>query len=93
MLSLKGDYPVLCEFPILFSTVKVSQLIHKFNIWILKYWSGAVHICKVFPIHKKKRWEIGIFEKLRLHFQIFHNSLENLKTEIFVPLLSYLVKW
>ena len=59
MLSLKCDHPLLCEFPILFSTVKVklghkfSQLIHKFNIWILKCWSGAVYISKFFPIHKR----------------------------------------
>ena len=59
MLSLKCDHPLLCEFPILFSTVKVklghkfSQLIHKFNIWILKCWSGAVYISKFFSIHKE----------------------------------------
>ena len=98
MLSLKCDHPLSCEFPILFSTMKVklghkfSQRIHKFNIWILKCWSGTVYISKYFPIHKKKRWEIGIFEKLRLHFQIFPNSLKSLKIEILVPLPSYLVK-
>ena len=60
MLSLKCDHPLLCELPILFSTVKVklghkfSQLIHKFNIMISKYWSGAVYISKFFPIHKKQ---------------------------------------
>ena len=38
MLSLKCDHPLLCDFPILFSTFKVKlghkffQLIHKFNI-------------------------------------------------------------
>ena len=59
MLSLKCDHPLLCEFPILSSTVKVklgykfSQLIHKFNIWILKCWSGAVYISKFFPVHKR----------------------------------------
>ena len=87
MLSLKCDHALLCEFPILFSTVKLklehqfSQLIHGFNIWILKCWSGAVYISKFFPIHK--RWEIGIFEKPRLHFQIFPNSLKSLKIDIF----------
>ena len=98
ILSLKCDHPLLCEFPILFSTVKVklghkfSQLIHKFNIWILKCCSGALYISKIFPIHKQKRWEIGIFEKHRLHFQIFPYSPKSLKIEIFVPLPSYLVK-
>ena len=59
MLSLKCDHALLCEFPILFSTVKLklghkfSQLIHRFNIWILKCWSGAVYISKFFPIHKR----------------------------------------
>ena len=37
--------------------------------------------------------EIGIFEKPRLHFQIFPNSLKSLKIEIFVLLPSYFVKW
>ena len=86
MSSLKCDHPLLCEFLTLFSTVKVklghkfSQLIHKFNIWLLKCWSGAVYIYKFFPIHIKKRWEIGIFEKRRLHFQIsfqFTKKFEN----------------
>ena len=59
ILSLKCDHPLLCEFSILFSTVKLklghkfSQLIHRFNIWILKCWSGAVYISKFFPIHKR----------------------------------------
>ena len=59
MLSLKRDHPLLCEFPVLFSTVKLklgnkfSQLTHRFNIWILKCCSGAVYISKFFPIHKK----------------------------------------
>ena len=59
MLILKCDYPLLCEFPILFLTVKVklghtfSQLIHIFNIWILKCWSGAMYISKFFLIHKE----------------------------------------
>ena len=96
MLSLECDHPLLCEFPILFSTLKVklehkfSQLIHKFNIWILKCSSVAVYI----PSFSQfiKRWEIGIFEKLRLHFQNFPNSLKSLKIEIFLLLPSYLVK-
>ena len=59
ILSLKCDHPLLCEFSILFSTVKLklghrfSQLIHRFNIGILKCWSGAVYISKFFPIHKR----------------------------------------
>ena len=59
ILSLKCDHPVLCEFSILFSPVKLklghrfSQLIHRFNIGILKCWSGAVYISKFFPIHKR----------------------------------------
>ena len=91
-LSLKCDHPVLCEFPILFSTGQVklgqkfSQLIHKFNIWILIVGLG---LC-VFPSFSQfiKRWEIGIFEKFRSHFQIFPNSLKSLKTEIFFPIWS-----
>ena len=45
--------------PILFSTVKLklgrkfSQVIHRFNIWILKCRSGAEYISKFFPIHKR----------------------------------------
>ena len=59
MLSLKCDHPLLCEFLILFSRKKVilghkfSKLIHKFNIWILKCWSGAVYISRFFSIHKE----------------------------------------
>ena len=59
VVSLKYDHPLLCEFSILFSTVKLklghkfSQLIHRFNIGILKCWSGAVYISKFFPIHKR----------------------------------------
>ena len=58
ILSLKCDHPLLCEFSILFSTVKLklghkfSQLIHRFNIGILKCWSGAVHISTFFQIPK-----------------------------------------
>ena len=59
MLSLKCDHPLSCEFPILFSTVKLklghkfSQLIRRFNICILKCWSGVVYISNFFPIHKR----------------------------------------
>ena len=59
ILSLKCDHPLLSEFPILFSTVKLklghkfSLLIHRFNSWILKCWSGAVYISKFFPILKR----------------------------------------
>ena len=59
ILSLKCYHPLLCEFSILFSTGKLklghkfSQLIHRFNIGILKCWSGAVYISKFFPIHKR----------------------------------------
>ena len=58
-LSLKCGHPLLCEFPVIFLTKKVklghkfSQLIHKFNIWILKCWSGALYISKLFSIHKE----------------------------------------
>ena len=47
---------------------------------------------QVFP-NSWKRWNIGIFEKSRLHFQIFPNSLKSLKIGIFVHLTSYFVKW
>ena len=93
ILSLKCDHSLLCEFSILFSIVKLKlghtffQLIHGFNIEILKCWSGAVYISKLFPIHKRDG-KFGIFEKPRLHFQIFPNSLKSLKIEIFVPMPS-----
>ena len=69
ILSLKCDHPLLCEFSILFSTVKLklghkfSQLIHRFNIWILKCWSGAVYISKFFPIHKRDG-KLGFFKSV-----------------------------
>ena len=91
MLSLKCDYPHLCEFPILFSTVKLKSG-HKFSQLIHRFWSGAVYFSKFFPIHKKRR-EIRIFEKHRLHFQNVPNSVKSLKIEIFAPFPSYLVKW
>ena len=59
ILSLKCDHPLLCEFSILFPTVKLklghkfSKLIHRFNIGILKCWSRAVYISKFSPIHKR----------------------------------------
>ena len=70
MLSLKRDHPLLCEFLILFLTVtvklghKFSQLIHKFNIWNLKYCSGAVYISKFSPIHKKRDEKLGFLKSL-----------------------------
>ena len=97
ILSLKCYHSLSCEFSILISTVKLklghkfSQLINRFNIGILKFLSGAVYISKFFPIHK--RWDIGICEKPKLHFQIFPNSPKSFKIEILVPLPSYLVKW
>ena len=69
VLSLKWDHPLLCEFPILFSTVelklgqKFSQLIHRFNIFILKCWSGTVNIPKFFAIHKRD-WKLGVLKSL-----------------------------
>ena len=83
MLSLKCDHLFLCEFSSLFSTVKLnlghnfSQFIHRFRIW--------------YPV--KRDGKLEFFEKPRLHFQIFPNSLKSLKIEIFVPLPSYFVKW
>ena len=56
MLSLKYDHHFLCEFSILFSTVKLrlgynfSQFIHRFKTWIFKRWSWAA---KFFPIHER----------------------------------------
>ena len=69
ILSLKCDHPLLREFSILFSTVKLklghkfSQLIHRFNTGILKCWSWAVYISKVFPIHKRDG-ELGFLKSL-----------------------------
>ena len=69
ILSLKCDHPLLSEFPILFSTVKLklghkfSLLIHRFNSWILKCWSGAVYISKFFPIHKRDG-KLGLLKSL-----------------------------
>ena len=85
VLSLKCDHTFLCEFPILFSTVRLklghhfSQFIHRFNIWILKCWFWAAFTSKFFPIHKRE--ENLHFEKLRLDFQVFPNSLKSLKIE------------
>ena len=69
ILSLKCDHPLLHEFLILFSTVelklghKFSQLIHRFNIFILKCWSGAVYISNFFPIHKIDR-KLGFLKSI-----------------------------
>ena len=64
ILSLKCDHPLLCEFSILFPTVKLklghkfSQLIHRFNIGILKCWSGTVPISKFSQFIKEMRnWD------------------------------------
>ena len=59
-----------------------------------EFWNVGLGLC-IFPSFSRfiKRWEIGIFENLRLHFQIFPNSLKSLKIQIFTPLPSYLVKW
>ena len=58
----------------------------------MKCWSWAVYTSKFFPIHKRdgkqKFIKTGIFEKPRLHFQIFPDPLKSLKTEIFVHLTS-----
>ena len=79
MLILKYYHPLLCKFPIFFSTLelllgyKFSQLIHRSNIWTLKCWSGAVYISQFIK-------EMGRDGKLGfLHFQIFRNSLKSLK--------------
>ena len=76
MLSLKCDYPLLCEFPILFSKVKLklghkfSQLIQRFNIWILKCLSGTVYISKFFSIHKRDG-KFGFLNSLDYIFTFF----------------------
>ena len=69
MLSLKCDDPLFCELSIVFSMVKLklghkfSQLIHRFNIGILKCWSGAVPISTFFPIHKRNG-KLGFLKSL-----------------------------
>ena len=74
ILSLKCDHPLLCEFSILFSTVKLklghkfSQLIHRFNIGILKCWSGAVYISNFFPIHESNG-KLGFLKSLDCIFK------------------------
>ena len=88
LLSLKCDHPVLCEFHILFSPVKVklghkfSQLIHKFNIWILKCWSGTVYISEYFRIHKKNR----DFWKAWIAFPTFPQFTKKFENWNFCPL-------
>ena len=70
ILSLKCDHPLSCELFISFSTVKLklghnfSQLIHRFNIGILKCSSGAVYISKFFPIHKSDG-KLGFLKSLQ----------------------------
>ena len=69
ILSLECDHPLLCEFSILFSTVKLKlghkfyQLIHRFNIGIMKCWTGAVYISKFFPILTRDG-KLGFFKSL-----------------------------
>ena len=77
ILSLKCDHPLLCEFSILFSTVKLklghkfSQLINRFNIGILRFWSR--YISKFFPIHKRNG-KLGFSKSLDCipHFSPIH---------------------
>ena len=95
MLTLKCDNPFLNEFAILFYIVtlklghKIFHFSHRFKTWILKCLFGFVYF-HVFP-NSCKRWEIGIFEKPRLHSQILPNSPKRLKIEVFVLLPSYFV--
>ena len=85
---MKCGHPLLCEFPILFSWSyliklghKFSQLIHKFNTWILKCWSGAVYIYKFFSIHKEMgNWD---FCKAYITFPNFPQFIK--KFENFYP--------
>ena len=91
MLSLKCDHPLLCEFPILFSRKKVklghrfSQLIHKFNIWILKCCSWAVYISKFFSIHKEMgNWD---FRKAEIAFPNFSQFTKKFENWNFCPLV------
>ena len=85
MLSLKCDHPLLCELPILFSTVKLklghtfSQPIHKYNISVLKCWFGAEYISKFFPIHKKEmeNWDFWKALIAFANFPQFTEKFEN----------------
>ena len=86
MLSLKCDHPFECEFSIIFSTVKLKVAYYDITF-------PNLSIDSEFGLQFTKEIEIGIFEKPRLHFQIFPNSLKSLKIEIFVHLPSYFVKW
>ena len=64
ILSLKCDHPLLCEFSILFSTVKLklghkfSQLINRFNIGI---WNVGLGLC-IFPSFSQFIKEIGTWD-------------------------------
>ena len=88
----------LCEFPILFSTVKL-KLGHKlFPIYPqIKNFDFEMLVlrCVYFQVlpNSWKRRKIETFEKPRLHFQIFPNSQKSLKIKIFVQLTSYFFKW
>ena len=50
---------IFCEFPILFSTVKLklghgfSQFIRKFKIWISKCWSWAIYTSNFLAIYER----------------------------------------
>ena len=90
MLSLKCVHPLLYEFPILFSTVKVklgqrfSQLIYKFNIWAWKCWSGAVYISKFFQFIKEMgNWH---FWKAYIAFPNFPQFTKKFENWNFCPL-------
>ena len=98
ILSLKCDRPLLCEFFILFLTVKLKlghkfpQLIRRFNIGILKCWSGAVYISKFFPIHKKDG-KLEFLKSLDCTSKFFPIHWKVWKLRFLSPLPSYLVKW
>ena len=84
MSSLKSDHHFLCEFLIFFSRVnltlryKFSQFIHRFKMWILKWWPWAVDstytiflnslgcTSKFLPIHQRF-WKLGFLKSPCLH--------------------------
>ena len=88
----------LCEFPILFSTVKLKLGYTLFPIYPqIKNFDFEMFVlgCVYFQVlpNSWKRRKIEIFEKPRLHLQIFSNSQKSLKIKIFVQLTSYFIKW
>ena len=87
MLSLKCNHPFLRKFSILFSTEKLHVAAYE-GITFLNSSKDSKFGLQF--IKEMRNWD---FEKPRLHFQIFHNSLKSLKTDIFIPLPSYFVKW